>query len=250
MSKAFKYLFLVVGVGGTGGNFAKELCRLISGYNDRNNVSIVFIDGDVIEKKNTSRQPYAEEEISNNKATVLAEKCSDTFGIDIIGVPHYITDKDRLLNIISSFSINNYSYTTIPIIIGCVDNHKCRKIMHESFETLQNIIYIDSGNEDVYGEVVCGIKLNNVVVAPDKIHYSKEILTDNSVGKDEESCEVINSKNIQHLVTNLQASNIILSFVTDLLILEKLKGGIVYFDVSRKYQRFDAYKGDSDDVGC
>ena len=52
----------------------------------------------------------------------------------------------------------------VPIIIGCVDNHNCRKILHEIFEEYTDIIYIDAANEFSTGEVVVGIKNNQAVI--------------------------------------------------------------------------------------
>lgn len=241
MNSTIHYLFIIVGVGGTGGNFAKEFCRLVSNYPGKGNVDIVFYDGDKVERKNTSRQPYSIDDLTENKAVILAEKCSSAFNLDINAVNRYITDKSNLISLINFYQRDSQK-TTIPIIIGTVDNHKARRIMHEVFTSLENCIYLDSGNEDSWGDVVCGIKIQNKIVAPDKTFYFKEILTDDSLGKEEESCGVINQKNVQHLVTNLQAANILLGFITDLLIFNNLVGGIVYFDVIKKSTRFEAYK--------
>lgn len=225
---------IIIGVGGTGGNFAKELCRLVSSLPE-NKVKIVFVDGDIVEKKNKSRQPFGSDDINQNKAVILAEKCSDFFGLDVIANPNYISDETQLLSLIQS---DRYH---LPIVCGCVDNHRARQIMHEVFNQLDNIIYIDSANEDWYGEVVCGIKANGIEVAPPRAHYFPEVLTDTSLGKEEESCETINLKSPQHLVTNLTAANIILSYLSDILIKKQISGGITYFDVTKKFMRTIEY---------
>lgn len=235
------YLFLVVGVGGTGGNFAKELCRMVSQHPDKENIKIYFIDGDLIEDKNLSRQPYTIDDIAENKAFCLADKCSETFNLDILSYPNYIQNVEELLEICNSYR------SCLPVIVGCVDNHACRKILHEVFEKLPHAVYLDAGNESTYGDVVCGIKANNKVIAPDKTFYAKEILKGEHKGKNEMSCAELKQDNLQYFATNLMASNILLSFITDLTVFKNLKGGIVYFDIENKSNRFYAYEEMSGD---
>ena len=47
-----KYTFYIVGVGGTGSLFARDLPQLLIGTNHR----MVLIDGDIVAKKNVARQ--------------------------------------------------------------------------------------------------------------------------------------------------------------------------------------------------
>ena len=69
--------------------------------------------------------------------------------------------------------------TFVPIIIGCVDNHNCRKNFYmKFFEEYTDIIYIDAANEFSTGEVVVGIKNNQAVIAPDRAFYFPEVLED------------------------------------------------------------------------
>ena len=60
-----KYHFLVMGCGGTGGNFLKEFARFLHSDGAGNNrVQVTVLDGDVVEKKNIARQPFTEEDLS------------------------------------------------------------------------------------------------------------------------------------------------------------------------------------------
>jgi len=229
------YLFLIIGVGGTGGNFAKELCRMVSQHPDKDNMSIYFVDGDLIENKNLSRQPYTIDDIDENKAFCLADKCSEIFGLDVMAYPNYIQNIEEVLDICNTYR------NKLPVIISCVDNHACRKILHEVFLKLPHAVYLDAGNESTYGDVVCGIRANNKTISPDKTFYAKEILKGEHKGKNEMSCTELSQDNLQYFVTNLTASSILLSFVTDLIIFKKLKGGIVYFDIENKSNRFYPY---------
>ena len=42
------------------------------------------------------------------------------------------------------------------LLLGCVDNNKSRRLCHEAFCQSQDLVYIDSGNEEFSGQVVCG----------------------------------------------------------------------------------------------
>lgn len=230
-----KFLIIVVGVGGTGGNFSKELCRLVSSLPRGKKVEIVLVDGDIVEKKNKSRQPFGIDDVAMNKAEILAENLSDYFDLDIHANPNYLSTMDQLTSIMDKYGDH------LPILCGCVDNHPARQVMEAVFKERDNIIYIDSGNEDWYGEVVCGVKANGQVIMPSRAHYFPEVLTDNSPSKLEESCEVVNRTSPQHLVTNLQAAVIMLSYVSQILVVEKLSGNISYFDVGKKFVRTSSY---------
>ena len=48
----------------------------------------------------------------------------------------------------------------LVILIGAVDNNKSRKLCHEVFYKLDDLIYIDSGNGKYTGQVVCGVRRN------------------------------------------------------------------------------------------
>ena len=42
----------------------------------------------------------------------------------------------------------------IPVLIGAVDNNASRQLFHQVFNKLDTIIYIDSGNDEITGQVV------------------------------------------------------------------------------------------------
>ena len=46
------------------------------------------------------------------------------------------------------------------LLLGCVDNNKSRRLCHEAFCQSQDLVYIDSGNEEFSGQVVCGVRRN------------------------------------------------------------------------------------------
>ncbi|MFR5598913.1 MAG: ThiF family adenylyltransferase, partial [Holdemania filiformis] len=65
-----EYLFIIVGVGGTGSLLARDLPKLLIGTNHK----MILVDGDRVEKKNMLRQSYQDQDIGENKAVSLAAK--------------------------------------------------------------------------------------------------------------------------------------------------------------------------------
>ena len=126
-----EYVVIIVGAGGTGGNFVKEYARYISCLS-KDNVAVktVLVDGDYVEQKNMERQPFIDEDINQNKAVTLASAIEDTFsGVQINAYPHYIDNAEEIVRIFQN--VRSYSGSSvnvsIPVIIGCVDNHRARQ---------------------------------------------------------------------------------------------------------------------------
>lgn len=231
MSKTINYYVLIVGVGGTGGMFSKEFCRFSAFAKAKNNIHIGFLDGDTIEEKNASRQPYLVDDIALSKANVLAETVGDALNITVKSFPFYITELKHLEDAFTSLGLSNrYNEINVPILIGAVDNHRARQVMHDYFMSSKNCLYIDSANEFSTGEVVFGFKYNSQVLAPPRSYYYPEVLTDTSPNVIEASCERINESSPQHIATNQLASNIMLAAVTDFIENGVTPNGIVYFD--------------------
>ena len=235
-----KYLIMIAGVGGTGGNFAKEFCRYISCLPNekKNNISIVFVDGDIVEEKNISRQPFISQDINLGKAAVLADAVNDNFELNVSYVDTYL-DSVEDISIIFDTMRPKYAYNCkiIPIIVGCVDNHRCRQLFHEYFNQESTCVYIDSANEYSVGEVVSGTKLDGKILSHPRAFYYPEVLHDTSPSKKEESCGTVNESSPQHIVTNMLAANILLSEVVKLISDDILPQGIVYFDAFKNFAK-------------
>lgn len=237
------YIVMIVGAGGTGGNFAKEFARYAAFYNkDGCRIVTVLIDGDAVEEKNQDRQPYVTEDIQQNKAIALASAIRETFGLkDFHAYPHYINDGKDLERIYNNFTESRSTDIFIPVLIGCVDNHRARQCMHAFFEMQPTIFYFDSANEFSVGEIVLAAKTSKQILAPDRCHYFPEVLTDTSQSAAELSCGSVNMSAPQHLAINLMAANLLLCSTVLLLSDGIIKGGIVYFDKNQLFTRFHAY---------
>lgn len=224
-----EYIFMIFGVGGTGGNFVKEFCRFLSRYQNKDKVvKAILIDGDVIEEKNCERQPFFKEDINQKKSSVLAEAIGDAFGYDVFAFTDYITNEMQINDIFNAHKTQKNR--SIPVLIGCVDNHRCRQVLHSFYKNQPDVIYFDSANEFSHGEVVFSSKFRGKELSPPRSYYFPDVLTDTSPNKLEESCQVVNVSSPQHLVTNLTAANILLVASVELLTNDVIKKGIVYFN--------------------
>jgi hypothetical protein len=243
-----EYIVMIVGAGGTGGNFAKEYARYASFFHKKGvSVKAVLIDGDHVEKKNEERQPFGDGDLEQNKAASLVSAIEDTFQkVDIKAYPHFIDDACQLEQVYKNLATYKYGddkTMSIPVLVGCVDNHRARQCMHTWFEKRETIFYFDSANEFTDGEVVMGGRLGGKQVAPDRAFYYPDVLTDRSPSASELSCGMVNESSPQHLATNLMAANILLSAVVSLVSENLFQGGIVYFDRKRFFSRFQPFEG-------
>lgn len=237
------YDIFCIGAGGTGGNFLKEFGRFLAFFHEEDTSwSLHIIDGDTIEERNAERQPFLSSDVMQHKAAVMAEGLVDCMGLpgrSVTAYPQYIDTYEQLHAIIGA-SADTYKESVV-ILIGCVDNHRARQVMHEAFERMPNIIYIDSANEFEEGEVVVGIRLKKKEFAPPRAYYFPEVLTDKGKRASEVSCGTVNVSAPQHLVTNLTAAQHILSFVVNVMKNRKAEGGVVHFNSFTHYCRFDRW---------
>lgn len=247
MDVNIEYVVLIVGTGGTGGNFAKEFARYGSYYTRENHfIRTVLIDGDYVEEKNQERQPFLKEDIQQNKSLTLASAINDTFpGMDVISYPHYIEragQLEQLFHSVRSYESSSANSRSIPVIIGAVDNHKARQCLHEFYHTQQNAFWYDSANEFSVGEIVISARLNGMDIGADRSWYYPDVLTDTAPAPFEISCSGENKEKPQHLATNLMAAGLMLSAVSTLMSNDRFIPGIIYFDRERYFSRFQAWE--------
>lgn len=227
------YHIVVIGVGGTGGDFAASLARMVSGRRD---VKVTLIDGDIVEDVNIHRQPYSDADIGINKADILAQKINATFDVNFQFVPEYVSEPYSITRLFSGRK------DELPIIIGTVDNHPARILMERAFLETKNSIYVDSANEDVYGDVIVGVRGEKETLLRSRGMYRPQELFKGTERIKDRSCERKTEENPQQIATNKMASNILLSIMSDLLNHLELRAHFVNFDLS-SYDVFQGVQG-------
>lgn len=237
---------MMIGCGGTGGCFFSKFIRFMADFSESDiRIEFAIVDGDHVEKKNIGRQPFIPDDIGKNKAVALATAADEALHVNIRSYPFYLSSSNEY----RTLSWVDDSEADVGILIGAVDNHACRKIMHSyfnrSYSYSEAFFYIDSANEFSSGEVVFGKRIHNTIIAPDRCHYYPDILDDAEKPVYEKSCEELNQSAPQHLATNSMASDIIFSYVTQLItageMASRAPGGICYFDSMKMFCRFDPY---------
>lgn len=199
----------VIGTGGTGTYFLKEICRFLS--SQKNSVNVIHIyDGDTVEEKNLSRQCFDKEDIGRNKASVMNEILSATYpSLTVYSHPYYIKEETDIR------IVNNYGYTNV--IVCCVDNHAARVLIEKIFDKQKELVVFDAANEYECGEVVYAYKLDGKVIGPCRSHYFPDILTGDLRPVTEMSCEELNNVSPQHIFTNMCAGQHLCAGIANLL---------------------------------
>lgn len=220
---------IVIGCGGTGGHYVNNLGRFLHSYNYKTefNLKIILVDGDVVEKKNLTRQPFLVQDIGRKKAEVMAEVMYQVYGVPCEYVDHYIDYIDDIKKLVRE--------DAVVLLVGAVDNHQCRQTMHDFFEESDTCIYMDSANEYSVGEIVVGAHIGGIEMYPDRSAYFPEVLMEKGVRRSEESCEALNESAPQHLVTNLMAANLLLINTVQFFAEKQWQGGMYLFDAFKGY---------------
>lgn len=222
---------VVIGAGGTGGYVIPHLYRIA--YASGRYCRIIIADGDIVEQKNLIRQNFAECDIGENKAQVMAERYSEVFGIETEYIPDFIENEQQLLELLRFESSGRNSNKPISILIGAVDNNRSRIMCNNVFKKLDDIIYIDSGNGEFTGQVICGVKMSGRVISKPVASVYPDLLKDTEKFPSELSCAERSVSAPQSIAANVFASSAVISMLYHLLIEGNLRNNRITFS-SRK----------------
>ena len=212
---------VMLGAGGTGGHIAPHIYRLL--YALDRPVRFIICDGDVVEEKNLVRQNFAPADLGGNKARVLAERYSGVFGMEAEYVPSFIESLDTLMELIKplQWKRDRYDWRTYPemvILLGAVDNNKSRQLCHKAFSQSKDLIYIDSGNGEFSGQVVCGVRKNGrTVQKPVGSVYPEMMIDKSDKFPTELSCAEAAQSDPQSMAANITAATAVVDIVYNIL---------------------------------
>ena len=226
---------IIIGAGGTGGYVIQDLVRYLA---DPTKHQVVLVDGDAAEEKNLLRQNFIHADLHKNKAQALAERYSAVFGLDISYYPKYIENAGELSHLIYDYRYTN-DVDFHPIVISTVDNIKTRKLIENVFETGEPFVWIDAGNEDVWGQVVLSSN-RQVSVGPNTNYYLPSIFTVhpemaevNDKLPTEMSCAERAVSAPQTIFANRMSANIIMNILTSLLQSQPIDYNEVGFNIQK-----------------
>lgn len=234
------YQIVLIGTGGTGGMFASLIARYIYSKKDDKSVafSLSLVDADRVSESNVNRQPFTAEDVNQFKVDCLNEAFTELYDIKVTAFPQYIDKPEDLTNIINSYKPNSFSNLYEKhehiILVGGVDNHRARQVMHEYFSSWKgndytDLLYIDSANEFDFGTCVCGYRTHEGEFCPPRAFFFRDVLTDTGKSASEMSCGEINVSAPQHLVTNMAAANTIFSKICLFVDKHEVSGGVTSF---------------------
>ena len=223
---------IMLGAGGTGGHIAPHLYRLLHTL-DRY-TKVIICDGDIVEAKNLVRQNFITADLGRNKAQVLAERYATAFGLEISYIPEFIEDVDRLAELVKpdTYQPSPYSYKKaegLTILIGCVDNNRSRQLCHQVFMQSDNLIYIDSGNGEYTGQVVCGVRRGGRTMYKPIGEVYPDVLLDNDKFPTELSCAEAAVSAPQSITANIMAATAIVAYIYNILVLGNIEARSITF---------------------
>lgn len=222
---------VMLGAGGTGAHIAPHLYRLL--YALERPVKFIICDGDKVEPKNLVRQNFTQADLGENKARVIAERYSEAFGLETSYVPSFIESVERLEELVKPEVIYTGRYVhngeggllvreTVPelvILIGAVDNNRSRKLCHEVFLQARDLIYIDSGNGEYTGQIVCGVRrAGKTFYKPVGMLYP-EVNDPEDLFPTEVSCAEASVSAPQTIVANLMAATAVVTMIYNILVM-------------------------------
>ena len=211
---------VMLGAGGTGGHIAPHLYRLLHALNRP--VEVIIADGDIVEEKNLVRQNFISCDLGRNKAQVLAERYASAFGIEIQYIPDFIETEERLLKLLKP-KFSYFDSEMLTILIGAVDNNKSRQLCHKVFNKSENLIYIDSGNGEFTGQVVCGVRRKGKTYYKPVGEIYPDILEDTDKFPTELSCAEASVSAPQSIVANIMAATAVVSYIYNILVLGNIE---------------------------
>lgn len=213
-----KFLFIIVGCGGIGGNVIRDIPKLLHNTSHK----MILIDGDHVEETNCVRQPFQNQDVGFNKARVLAKKINSFYTCGCLFHDDYIVNEE--LDMIIS---KNVGYT--PFFIGAVDNDNTRILIEEAYLKCEDAVYIDGANSEFEGNVY-------ISYIYDKVRFGKirsdVYLLENDINPGLVGCEESIAKgSVQYMITNNKVSTSILEHIYPFLINE-LSSAELYEGVS------------------
>lgn len=212
---------VMLGAGGTGGHIAPHLYRLLHAL-DRP-VEVIIADGDIVEEKNLVRQNFIACDLGKNKAQVMAERYASAFGMEIKYVPDFIESEDKLVELIRTRKAYYNQPEPLTILIGAVDNNKSRQLCHKVFNQSENLVYIDSGNGEFTGQVVCGIRRKGKTYYKPVGQVYPDILEDTDKFPTELSCAEASVSAPQSIAANIMAATAVIAYIYNILVLGNIE---------------------------
>ena len=242
MGKIIHSELYVIGAGGTGSYFLKEISSYLAvKYSQQPRVvvdAMYIYDGDIVEEKNLTRQTvYDFDDVGLSKSDAIAEKLNirdwNDKRIQWQSFTEYVLPGCSLEEHINRVD------TSLKIIVCCVDNHAARLYLSKlAVSCKKDVLFIDTANNDT----TCG----EVFITPVRRGKKQSMFRQDlfpAIKKDtrpvtEISCEELNTVKPQHQFTNMESASIATHCVSKFIETLKIEGGVIFFDTSEYMKKF------------
>ena len=153
--------FVVVGCGGTGSRLIPLLAQFLKTCPWVVNPAIHLIDDDVVEEKNLSRQNFISSDVGKTKATVLANRYGRAYNIPVIPIVERVplgtsAEHGNVYRKVFGNESLMPGNKNATMVISCVDSMVARRSIIDEFSHAFALgaIFLDGGNEDIFGQVM------------------------------------------------------------------------------------------------
>ena len=229
-SKAAPVAIAMLGAGGTGGHAAPNVYRLL--HSLRRPSAFTVCDGDLVERKNLVRQNFVEADLGRNKAQVIAKRYARAFGTEASYLPEFVESREALERLFRGGLRGENRDGRLNILLGCVDNNRSRRVCHEAFMAADNLVYIDAGNGESTGQVVCGVRLGGRTASPPVGELHPEILEDGGALPSELGCAEAAMSAPQSMAANIMAAAAMASMLYGLLAAGEIRAARATFSAA------------------
>ena len=156
---------------------------------------------------------------------MLAERYSAVFGMETEYVPSFVEDEAQLCGLLKPEHLwmrqpgHEYNVRTpeLVILIGAVDNNKSRQLCHRVFYQSEELIYIDSGNGEFTGQVVCGVRRGGRTYYPPIGIVYPDVLEETDKFPTELSCAEASVSAPQSMAANITAAMAVVDMIYNIL---------------------------------
>jgi len=187
--------YVMVGLGGIGTHVIRLMTQFL--HSQRQNTTIVAIDGDEFESRNRERMQF---ERLGPKAKVMCEELGPQYGdvVNFLPVPRYLTSR------------NVGRYIAEGDVVLCQpDNHKTRHLVEKRCAKLDNVALISGGNDGVekdrtgtYGNVQIYVRTDGIDLSNGLSRFHPEIADPQDLLPTEKGCGATIESAPQLLFTN------------------------------------------------
>ena len=135
----------------------------------------------------------------------------------------FVEAEDHLKELLTPKRWNVGSYyhgryiTEMVILLGAVDNNKSRQLCHQVFHQAKELIYIDSGNGEFTGQVVCGVRRGGKTYYPPIGTVYPDVLEETDKFPTELSCAEASVSAPQSMAANITAATVVVDMVYNIL---------------------------------